>query len=596
MDERFSRLLGQTCTTGCLLGAVATGYLLFGLAGYVHSPLLNFTIAAALAGALGFLLYQFSIAAKGTGRLGWSIWTALLVILITELVLGVLPPISRDELTHHLAIPKLYAKAGRIIEVPMAPYAYYPMLVDMLFTPWVYWGYDFLPKWIHALYGNLTGLLLYAYLAQRMNAVYGLLGWFFFASTPVVVRLSHWGYIDLGLVFYTAAALLCLVQWRERRGVNRWLALSALSLGFALATKPNGLVAVLVIAPLVLLVMVKPPRRNAALVGCEILCLSALTLAPFLPWLVKNWWQTGNPLFPFFGNLFAVRPGAAALAQDAATFAGVGIFDKRELLFGESFWQIISLPLRIFFSGQDDKAQYFDGVLTPALILFLPWAFKGKWLDDKNLFAAFAALFLLFATFLVDMRIRYVLVIVPPLVVLLVCGVFNVYLRVKRPAFLFVALLGFAAWHGIYLCKYVADAEPAGFLTGQESRAEYLTRKLPEYAAFEHINRQTPAQAKIYLLFAGRRAYYCERNYFHDGGDLPGFLVAFVRAAKSADEIGRSLTEKQITHLMAREDLLSRFLTHNLTPEQARLWNEFASRDLELEFRANGYAVYQVKL
>ena len=90
-----------------------------------------------------------------------------------------LPPTSRDELTHHLAIPKLYANAGRIIEIPIAPYAYYPMLVDMLFTPWVYWGYDFVPKWIHALFGGLTALLLYSYLARRMNAVYGWLGGFF---------------------------------------------------------------------------------------------------------------------------------------------------------------------------------------------------------------------------------------------------------------------------------------------------------------------------------------------------------------------------------------------------------------------------------
>jgi 4-amino-4-deoxy-L-arabinose transferase-like glycosyltransferase len=428
-----------------------------------------------------------------------------------------------------------------------------------------------------------------------MNRVYGLLGWFFFSSTPVVIRLSQWGYIDLGLVFYTSAALLCLVKWRELRGANRWLALSALSLGFALATKPNGLVAALLIALLFLLAIVKPPRRNFPLLGREVFCLGMLTLAPYSPWLLKNWWQTGNPLFPFFGNLFAVRPGAAALAEDTATFAGVGIFDKRELLFGESFWQIVALPLRIFFAGQDDKAQYFDGVLTPALIVFLPWAFKGKWLDDKKFFAAFALLFLLFAMFMVDMRIRYVLPVVPPLVILLVFGVFNVYLRAKRPAFLFVALLGFAAWHGIYVWKYVADAEPAGFLTGQVSRAAYLARKLPEYAAFEYINSQTPAHAKIYLLFAGRRAYYCERNYFHDGGDLPGFLVALVRAAKSADQIAQSLTEKQITHLMAREDLLAGFLGNNLTPDQARLWNEFAASRLTLGFRARGYAVYQVK-
>jgi hypothetical protein len=592
MEERFSRLLSQTCWVGGLLGAVATMYFLWGLAGYVHSPPLNFGVAIALAVALVFFLYRFLLAAKDTGWVGWGIWAAIFVIMITEFVLGLLPPTSRDELTHHLAIPKLYAEAGSIVEVTMAPYAYYPMLVDMLFTPWVYWGYDFLPKWIHALYGYLTGLLLYAYLAQRMNQVYGLLGWFFYLSTPVVLRLSHWGYVDLALAFYTCAALLCLVRWREERGPNKWLALAGLSLGFALASKPNGLVAALVIALLFLLGIVKPPRRGLMVVVREVLCLGTLGLAPLLPWLIKNWWQTGNPLFPFFASMVTARPGAAA--QDAASFAGLAIFVKRELLFGENFWQIAALPLRIFFSGQDDKPQYFDGVLTPVLILFLPWALKGKWRDDKKTLAAFALLFLLFAVFLVDMRIRYVLPVVPPLVVLLVFGVFNVYLRVKHTAILCVGLLGFATWHGTYLWKYVADAEPSGFFSGKVSRAQYLTRRLPEYAAFDYINRETAATAKIYLLFVGRRAYYCERNYFHDAGDLPGFLLGAIRAARNAEQIGQSLQENQITHLMAREELLARFLSNNLTPDQGRLWNEFAGRALTLGFRARGYAVYQL--
>jgi hypothetical protein len=594
MDERFSSLLARTCWTGCLLGGVATGYFLCGLAGYVRSPPLNFGVAIALAGALVFFLWQFVLAAKETGWVGRSIWAAILVILIVEAVLGLLPPTSRDELTHHLAIPKLYGKAGRIIEVPMAPYAYYPMLVDMLFTPWVYWGYDFIPKWIHALFGHLTGLLLYAYLAGRMNSIYGLLGWFFYLSTPVVLRLSHWGYVDLALSFYTCAALLSLLMWREERGPNQWLALAALSLGFALATKPNGMVAAPLITLFFLLALVKPPLRPFPVIWREVLCLGVLAMAPYLPWLIKNGWQTGNPFFPFLGHWFPVSGDAAALSEDSASFAGVALFAKRELLFGETAWQIVALPLRIFFSGQDDQAQYFDGVLTPVLILLLPWAFRGKWLDDKKYLAAFALLFVLFAVFLVDMRIRYVLVVVPPLVALLVFGVFNVYLRLKHPVILCAGLLGFAAWHGAYLWKYIAVAEPIGFISGAVSRAQYLTHKLPEYAAFDYINRETPASAKIYLLFTGRRAYYCERNYFHDGGDLPGYLVAVIRNAKSAEQIGGGLAEKKITHLMAREDLLVSFLANNLTPEQGRLWNEFAGRALKLGFRARGYAVYQL--
>ena len=75
-----------------------------------------------------------------------------------EIILCLVPPTARDELTHHLAIPQLYVRAGRIIEVPMAPYSYFPMLLDMLYTPWIYWGYDSVPKLIHGLFGFLTGI------------------------------------------------------------------------------------------------------------------------------------------------------------------------------------------------------------------------------------------------------------------------------------------------------------------------------------------------------------------------------------------------------------------------------------------------------
>jgi len=590
MEERFSLLLSRTAWVGCLLGFSATFYFLFGLAGYVHSVLLNYSVVAALVLGAAFFLVNFLVIPRATNWIGRLIWSAILIFLVVEIILGLLPPTSRDELTHHLAIPKLYAKAGKIIEVPMAPYSYYPMLLDMLYTPWVYWGYDFVPKLIHALYGYLTGLLLYAYLSRGMNAEYGLLGFFLFISTPVIARLSHWGYIDLGLTFYTTGALLGLLRWREERESLAWLTLAAFSLGLALATKPNGMVAGLLLAFLFLLVLVKPPRKNAAQIGLELLIFGGGALLLFAPWLVKNWFQTGNPFYPLLGNLFASR----SATPEAATFGGLGIFVKRELLYGENLWQILSLPLRIFFSGQDDNPQFFDGVLTPILILFLPWAFKGKSREDKKLLGSFAVLFLFYALLLVDLRVRYVLPIVPALVVLTVYGVFNVYIRIRRPVYLFGALILFTGWHTLYLARYVRAAAPLPYLSGEEGRDVYLARALPEYAALQFINRNTEPSAKIYLLFVGRRAYYSERDYFHDGGDLPGYLLAAIRAAKSPDEIAHALERNQITHLMIRENLLTKFLTQNLTWTQAALWNQFVQSRLVLEFRDHGYSVYQI--
>lgn len=591
MEERFAILLLRTAGIGCLLGVSATFFFLFGLAGHVHSVWVNAIVVVALGISASYFLFNFFIIPRCTNWLGRLIWTAILILVVVEVLLGLLPPTARDELTHHLAIPKLYADAGRIVEVPMAPYAYYPMLLDMLYTPWVSWGYDFVPKLIHGFFAYLTGLLLYSYLARRMNAVYGLLGFFFYLSTPAVARLSHWGYIDLGITFYTTASLLCLLAWREQRKRLAPLILAALSLGFALATKPNGLVAALLTVMLFLLIIARPPRRSAAEICVEIASFAVLTLLPFLPWIMKNWLQTGNPFYPLLNSWFLRNHGTL---NPLASFGGFGILEKRHLLYDENAWEIVTLPLRIFFSGQDDRAQFFDGVLTPVLIVFLPWAFRGKWIEEKKILAVFSLLFLLYAIFLVDMRIRYILSIVPPLVILAIYGIFNIYLGIKRPVYLFAAIVFFAAWHAAYIWRYFREASPVGYLDGEESRDAYLTRMMPEYAAMQYVNRSIPASARIYLLFLGRRAYYCHRDYFHDAGDLPEFLLAVIQKSTNAEQIAQALKQKHITHLMVREDLLRRFLSRNLTPNQAAIWNRFAETQLTLGYRGRGHAVYQI--
>jgi hypothetical protein len=552
---------------------------------------LNLFVATSLVAAAGFFLTAFIGALWGTNWVGRVFWFAIFIILVTEIILCLVPPTARDELTHHLAIPRLYARAGRIIEVPMAPYAYYPMLLDMLYTPWVYWGYDSVPKLIHGLFGFLTGLSLYAYLSRRMNAVYGLLGFFFFISVPSVLRLSHWAYVDLGTTFYTTAALLCMLRWSEEKARGRWLILAALSAGFAVATKPNGLVAWLLLFFLFAWVSVRETEHGRDRIFSACMLFAVVGALPFLPWLAKNWLQTGNPFFPLLGGFFHVKAGVEG---DGASYVNLGVFAKRELLYGESWWEITTLPLRLFFFGRDDDPQYFDGVLGPSLILLLPWAFKGKWLEEKKVLVSFALLFFLYALFLVDLRARYILPIVPPMAILLTYSVFNVYLRIKQPVYLFAVLFGFAAYNGYYLWRYFQDVAPSGYVTGRETREAYLARALPEYPAFQYVNRELSPMTKIYLLFVGRRVYYCEREYFHDGGELPGFLLRAIRSAKEPADVARQLKTRHLTHLLVRDELLIRFLRDNLDPAQQRLWDAFATNHLKNLFRDRGHSVLQL--
>ena len=325
------------------------------------------------------------------------------------------------------------------------------MLLDMLYAPWLVWGYDWAPKLVHALFGYLTGLLIYAYLARRMNSVYGLLGFLFWISTPSVLRSSLWGYVELAIVFFTTAAVLCLLRWREDGQHASWLVLAGLAAGFACATNPDGWVACLLIFLLLAWQFARAPKRRFSTMISELALFAVAVALPGLPWLAKNLYQTGNPFFPLLSGLFGAN-GAAARAP-GLDFS-LAVFTKRELLFGKNGWDTMALPLRLFFSGTDDKPQYFAGVLSPLLILLLPWAFKGKWFEEKRWFLVFAILYLACFLLLLDLPARSVLLIVPPLVILAVYAVFNIYLRLKQPAYLLALLLILAGYHGYFAYRY----------------------------------------------------------------------------------------------------------------------------------------------
>ena len=595
--DRFSLLLYRTCLLGCLLGFAATLYFLVGVSGHIGNSFVNIAIASVVLLAGLFFLYVFFVLLPDKSRLGFLIWLLILSALLAEVILGLVPPTARDELIHHLAMPKLYLQAGRIEEIPFALHSYYPMLLDMLYTPFVKWGWDSAPKLIHGLFGFLTGLLLYSYLARRLSPVYGLLGFFFFVSTPIVLRLSNLAYVDLGLVFYSTASLLCILQWIEagkihnpqsaiRNPHSRWLVLAGLSAGFALATKPNGLLVFLLLFLVLAFVLGRGKERGIGETASWLILFLVLAFVPFSPWFFKNLSQTGNPVFPFFAGFFGGEGGVPSL----------GVFTKRQLFYGESWWQIAALPLRIFFSGQDDNPQYFDGVLNPILIIFLPWVFKGKWLREKKLLFAFAGFFFLYALFLVDLRIRYILPIVPALVILLVYSIHNIYLRIVQPSLLFGAVILLLALNGIYLWNYSHKVSPIRYLLAKENREAYLTRMLPDYPAIQYINRNLPSQAKVYLLFTGNRGYYCERAYFYDTWERGRTLLRILDAAGGDRGIREGLENLGVTHLLVRQDLFVRFLNDNFSLDQKEKWVRFGDRHWNLLFEKNGFSVYEFRM
>ena len=177
-----------------------------------------------------------------------------------------------------------------------------------------------------------------------------------------------------------------------------------------------------------------PGRPSQALAAVSLFVAVAGLI--YLPWGLKNYLWTGNPMYPLFDNWF--NPAAPYEMQSMPPFA------LRKLLYGEKWWEILLVPLRIFFQGQDDSPQYFDGKLNPALLVLPIAAFmagsRAAWSrqlsSERAGLVLVSILFILFVFFQTKMRIRYVGPVIPCLVILSMVGLENLCLLLKRRFFI----------------------------------------------------------------------------------------------------------------------------------------------------------------
>lgn len=532
---------------------------------------------------------------------------AILFILLTEIILNLTPPISRDALIHHLAIPKLWLENGGFYEMKWATFSYYPMNVDLLYVLPVYFNKDFLANFIHMGFGIGTALLIFFYLSKKMSRLAGLFGIFVFLSTPMVVRLSTEAYVDLGLTFFTTASILAFIRYRDGEYKDfKWLLLSSVAMGLALGTKYNALIAWFFLTTSFIYVYSKDTLEQWKAIKCGLIFF-LISLVIFSPWLIKNTILTGNPLFPLMKSFFNAVSGTPIQENTYAIGSGGkyrGIFQMREILYGENFWDTLLIPIRYFFQGQDNNARFFDGVLNPVIIILSPFAFMNKsFYREKLLFICFAVFFILIATFLDQTRIRYILPVVPVLSILTVIGLINIWnwtmnrsnqLRYVRAVLFFSIFIVVMSQNFAYIINYYQKISPLNYVSGKESRDEFISRRDSSYPAMKYINTFTPENAKIRLIFLASRGYYLERIYEDSPDTGMAFIRRLVEASSSDITFRNHLYSLGYTHLLIRTDLFHGFIQNNYSAETDRLITKRLSETTDILYNKGHYAVYKI--
>lgn len=531
---------------------------------------------------------------------------AILAVLLLEVLLNLTPPIDRDALIHHLAIPKLWLKNGGFYEIKWAGFSYFPMNVDLLYLIPLYLNKDFLAKFIHMAFGLGTAALIFSYLRKRISAIAGLLGALVFLSTPMVFRLSTEVYVDLGLVFFLTASILAFLRYRSGEYQQTgWLVLSAMAMGLALGTKYNALVSWFFLTLAVVYIYSRDTQNQWKALKCGVVFF-IISLALFAPWLIKNFILTGNPVFPLMKNIFNINTMVTDSGARSIVYGHtyMGLFKMREAMFGEGFWETLLIPVRYFFQGQDNNPHYFDGVLNPLLIILPPFAFLNKsFFREKLLFVVFAFFVIVTATFLDHIRTRYILPAIPFLSIMAVMGISNIgtwmmkrqgnirYLLIAAFLSVLVVLIG---QNALYMKDYYHRIGPWDYVTGKESRDDFISRHCFSYPAMQYINKSTPEHAKVRLLFLGRRGYYLDRVY-EDSADMGmNFIRGLVQASTDEDAFLNRLHSSGHTHWLVRMDLFDEFLHNNYSKDTIELFLQRLQKSTDLLYKQNGYEIYRL--
>jgi hypothetical protein len=481
----------------------------------------------------------------------------LMVLAILALILALAPPVKIDALVYHLAIPKAYLEHHGIVNLPNNMYSFFPLLFEMVFLFAMTFGVESLP----ALCGlGMTFLLLmglgiyfHQYLSPR-------LAWFvpvLFFSTPTFFEISASAYIDLALAGFIFFTFYAWDRWRETR-LPFWFFYMALFAGAAWATKLTGLI----VLPLVVLGIALEGKKdnNPVRVLKHIAIFSGIVFLFMAPWWIRNYQYSGNPFLPL---LMQFLGGEDRVNWD---FNRAMQFDLYVKLFGmgRGLWDLVLLPYNLTFHAQPYSYR-FDGQIGIVFFMLIPALIAGLWRPRPPRWMALSVCFavLICFWFVYFQYVRFLAPAFAALTLLCVAGL----AKVTRPAtdegspsrWLGQILLGVVACGVLFNLYLIWDVwsgkAPAKFISGKETRDQYLARNIPRYHTYQAMNQLGP-KAKVLLVYMGNLGYLAERPFHSDSVFEDHTLQTLLARDASPEGIRRQLQTLGITHLMLDQNYI----------------------------------------
>jgi hypothetical protein len=517
----------------------------------------------------------FGILARGIAGLAMTLFVA-------AMALGaMLPSIDFDVKEYHLQGPKEWFVNGAIEMLPHNVYTSFPFLTEMfhllgmeLSSDW-YLG-ALAGKLVLMTFAPLTGLAVFAAADRLFDRRAAWAAMLIHLSTPWTYRISIIAYAEGGLTFFLMATVLAVIirvktqspdtespdsdlpeTQASSPNAGRFTLLIGLLSGSAMACKYPGLLSVVFPAAAVVLLLEWKLQSDAPLAGRATKLLAVFGAGVCItigPWLLKNLYETGNPVYPLMNSVFHGIDWSPTL---------------------EANWKHAHSPSH--YQPFDLLVKFYDVTLksdwlSPLMFSLAPLAFLTRWnrrlIGSLWLYVGFLFLSWWVLTHRLD---RFWIPLIPVVALLAGGGVWWTTHKLWRyAAGAFVALcvlfnLGFITTVNCGLNTWLGD------LTEVRDESEFTSEPVA------YLNRmRLPTDAKV--LFVGEAQVFDARvplvyNTVFDisifeqwcSANEPGVPVA-EQKMKSTEEIRQRLKSEGITHILVNwQEILRYRMTYGIS-------------------------------
>ncbi|MCX5782198.1 MAG: glycosyltransferase family 39 protein [Elusimicrobia bacterium] len=461
------------------------------------------------------------------------------VIAFFNLLGALTPELFYDSQFYQLGVLVHWLKEHKMLTTNFIPASYFPFNINMLYLMGLSINNEITAKLIHYSCGLLIVYAVYIFSEKYFNRTTAVFSALIFYSIPQVATVSWKTAIELGIGIFEFGAVFALVNYIVSKK-KQWFIISAIFCGFSMGSKYTGIVFCYFALIGTLIIQGVMAKENSFKIFKSVFFFSLIAMITCLPWYLRNFIYSGNPVFPFFWE----KIGYEKIHLTKSLF-----LDPPRPEFNFLNYFLFLWPLTM------GKLQQ-ETVLGPVFLVFAVFLFMYRKIDlEIKILFGYLFISFIFWVLLGRFYLRYFIPTLPVVSVIFAYYIAN-HKNAKFAKNGIYVLLIIITLGNISFSNYLlwATQDPLRYLIGQQSKKEYLSTQrtsypCPYYQTLEYANRKLNPKAK--LLFLGEtRGLYCERQFITSGAGDFNPMVEWVSQCKNGKDLYDKIISNGITHIL----------------------------------------------